>query len=112
MLRTSVKIVFAAVVAVALSGCGTINTVARHDSVTKRNLNYYGTYCESIPRVYSGVTYDYCKLDGRPNPNASVQAKYAIPTIVIDAAASGVMDTLVLPYTIYRQNRDGSIDIK
>ncbi|WP_418324166.1 YceK/YidQ family lipoprotein [Pseudomonas lurida] len=34
-----------------------------------------------------------------------------LPFVVIDFALSGVLDTLVLPYTVYRQNQDGSIEI-
>lgn len=35
----------------------------------------------------------------------------AVPIIAIEFVASGVLDTRVLPYTIYRQNKDGSIEI-
>ncbi|PTT73962.1 YceK/YidQ family lipoprotein, partial [Pseudomonas sp. HMWF007] len=31
--------------------------------------------------------------------------------ILIDAAASGVLDTFLLPYTVYKQHADGSIVI-
>jgi len=35
----------------------------------------------------------------------------AFPIIAIEFIGSSVLDTLVLPYTIYRQNKDGSIEI-
>lgn len=109
--RIKMKIVLLGVVALMLSGCGTVNTVVRDESIAGRNLKKYGTYCGSIPRVYSGVAYDFCKLHGAPNPTATTQATYAVPWIVLDVVLSGVLDTVALPYTIYRQSKDGSIDL-
>ena len=34
-----------------------------------------------------------------------------IDRLLVDAAVSGVLDTLLLPYTIYKQQADGSIEI-
>ena len=39
------------------------------------------------------------------------QAINDIPSVAVDFMASGVLDTLMLPYTVYRQHRDGSIEI-
>jgi uncharacterized protein YceK len=35
-----------------------------------------------------------------------------IPLIFFDLVASGVLDTIILPYTIYRQSEDGSLWIR
>lgn len=37
------------------TGCGTINTVLRDDSVSRRNLSHVKSPCETIPRIYSGI---------------------------------------------------------
>lgn len=95
-----------------LSGCGTINTVFRGDDVAAHNLKERKTNCESIPRVYSGVFYDLCILHGPPRVGEKDPAAPAlIPLEIVDFIPSGVLDTLALPYTIYRQSTDGNIDI-
>ena len=67
-------------------GCGTINTVARGDYVTKRNLKKAKTYCESIPRVYSGVSYDFCRLNGEPNDTSLWGMYDSAPYVLLDFA--------------------------
>lgn len=94
------------------SGCGTVNTVFRTDEVASRKLTEKRSYCDSIPRVYSGVSYDFCTLHGKPSYSGSTQNITTISGLVLDFALSGVADTLLLPYTIYRQVNDGSIPIK
>ncbi|MHC8346938.1 YceK/YidQ family lipoprotein [Pseudomonas sp. RT6P73] len=95
-----------------LSGCGTINTVFRSDEVAGHNLKERGTNCDSIPRVYSGVFYDLCILHAPPDVGKKFSVTLGlIPVEIIDFIPSAVLDTLVLPYTIYRQNTDGNIEI-
>jgi uncharacterized protein YceK len=93
-----------------LVGCGTINTVFRDDSVASHNLKKAQTYCESIPRIYSGVAYNFCVLNGPSNIHGPL-ATGLVPLMFFDFVASGVFDTVVLPYTVYRQSTDGGIDI-
>ncbi|MCP1466903.1 MULTISPECIES: YceK/YidQ family lipoprotein [unclassified Pseudomonas] len=106
------------VAGLALAGCGSINTVFRPDVVTSKNLKDSRSHCENVPRIYSGVMYGFCTLNGEPKPDKSLSdislidhGPGALPIIAIEFAASGVLDTLMLPYTIYRQNKDGSIEI-
>ena len=101
-----------------LCGCGTINTVFRPDAVASQNLKESRSYCENIPRIYSGVIYGFCTLNGEPAPDKSLRGVNLmdhggsmLPIVAVEFVASGVLDTLVLPYTIYRQGRDGSIEI-
>jgi len=94
-----------------IAGCGTINTVAREDSVTRRNLEEINSYCESIPRVYSGAAYDFCTLYGPPAPGYG-NGSSRVGEVFTDFVFSGLLDTLALPYTIYRQSSDGNINIK
>lgn len=110
MIKTSD--VLAVVVILSLSGCGTINTVFRGGDVAGNNLKEWKTNCDSIPRIYSGVSYDFCVLNAPPDiREVDSSAPAFIPLQIIDFIPSGILDTLVLPYTIYRQHLDGNIDI-
>jgi uncharacterized protein YceK len=91
-----------------LSGCGTINSTFREDAATSRTLSERGSHCGQVPRVYGGVMYDFCVLHA---PVDDRQPDTAAQFVLIDMAASGALDTLLLPYTFFRQQRDGSIEI-
>lgn len=96
---------------VLLTGCGSINTVLREDDYAQRELTDLKTRCETIPRVYSGVAYDFCSLNAEykhPKDNAGP----LLASALLDGALSGVLDTLVLPYTLYHQANEGSMIIK
>lgn len=99
--------------ALTLGGCGNIVTVYMGDIKTSNYLLDQGSSCGAVPRVYSGVIFDFCMLYGEPanNSRSSVSGGSAFPILFIDAAASGILDTVSLPYTIYRQSTDGSIEI-
>nr|WP_314562114.1 YceK/YidQ family lipoprotein [uncultured Pseudomonas sp.] len=94
------------IAAVLLSGCGTVNSVVRKDGDTARELRLVKTYCQSIPRIYSGVAFDFCALNAAPDPTG-----FLIPFVLVDIAVSAVADSVVLPLTIYRQTVDGNISI-
>jgi uncharacterized protein YceK len=95
-----------------LAGCGTIQTVVRGDEVAADSLKDQKSYCGSVPRIYSGVTYDFCSLNAPLKKGLDAQDHTNAPAIVlIDVVMSGALDTLLLPYTIYRQQADGSIVI-
>jgi len=100
------------VATVTVAGCGTLNTVAGGDVVTRQNLQKAHTYCESIPRVYSGVSYDFCLLNGAPSSGPGWATINSVPLVFLDFGFSGVLDTAALPYTIYRQSADGSISLR
>ena len=94
-----------------LAGCGTINTVIRGDWIVKRNLNQIESTCETIPRIYSGVSYDICLLRGKPSQMSLWLAPFP-QLIFIDIALSGALDTVFLPYTAYTQIKDSDIRLK
>lgn len=52
-------------------------------------------YCDSIPRVYSGVSYDFCKLHGALAPVHAWSISTAAPGSMFDMLSSGVRDTVV-----------------
>lgn len=94
------------VCSLALSGCGTALTVLQNDEDAARSLRKQKTYCQSIPRVYSGLAYDFCILNASPDPTGVL-----VPFVLLDLTLSGVADTVCLPYTLYRQAADGNIGI-
>ena len=116
-MKRGIEVLLVAAVLV-LSGCGTINTVFRPDAVASKSLKDSRSHCGSVPRIYSGVMYGFCYLNSEPKPEKSAEdptfgqrESSIFPIIAIEAIASGLADTLVLPYTVYRQSQDGSIEI-
>jgi len=91
-------------ISLALTGCGTVVTVLQDDAAAAQGLRRQKTYCQSIPRVYSGLSYDFCVLNAPPDPTGIL-----VPLVLLDLTLSGALDTVVLPYTIYRQGVDGNI---
>ena len=99
-------------VALMLAGCGTIQTVVRGDEVAAESLKEQKSYCGAVPRIYSGVSYDFCSLNAPLKKGLDAQDHTDAPAVVlVDVVMSGALDTLLLPYTIYRQQADGSIVI-
>lgn len=97
-------------VSLMVAGCGTVTTVLREDSATVQSLKAKKTYCQSVPRVYSGVAYGLCVLHAPPNSGSEFSLN-DVPWPLLDVPVSAVLDTFLLPYTVYRQNQDGSIEI-
>jgi len=98
--------VASAVISLTLTGCGTVSTVFQADEDAARGLRKQKTYCKSIPRVYSGLAYDFCVLNAPPDPTGMF-----VPFILADMALSGALDTVVLPYTLYRQGTEGNLSV-
>lgn len=97
-----------------LGACGHITTVFQGDVATSNYLLNHKSSCGAVPRVYSGVMFDFCMLYAEAadnDRNSPSSGPGSMPGLFVDMAFSGVMDTLVLPYTIYRQATDGSIEI-
>jgi uncharacterized protein YceK len=110
---TKFTLAFVSITCLLASGCGTVNTTVRGDNVAARNLKDNRTYCESVPRVYSGVAYGLCSLYAEPAPvHTWHTSSEPMPTVFMDILASSILDTVVLPYTLYRQTREGNIKIK
>lgn len=92
-----------------VSGCGTMRTNFQNDVAIKRDLRLYKTNCAVINRVYSGVSYDACKLNSRAS---GFDQQFILGFYVGDLLFSGALDTLFLPFTLYKQNTSGAIEIK
>jgi len=99
-------IVFTAII---LSSCGSLTTLGSSDQKISSNLKRQNTYCKNIPRVYSGVAYDFCYLHSNRD---AVYIDWFLGFYLFDGMASGVVDTVLLPYTGYKQYKQGSLSIK
>ena len=91
-----------------LSGCGTVTTLANSDQQISSKLLKRNTYCHSVTRVYSGVAYDLCTLHSKPS---GIEIDWVLGFYMFDGALSAVADTLVLPYTIFQQSTEGSLQV-
>lgn len=105
MNRTSTLLLAAAL----CSGCGTLSTTFTADETARERLNGLRTHCSSVPRTYSGVSYDFCVLNAEPGHFGHVAP--GLPLVLFDLVLSGIADTLTLPYTIFLQSRDGNLDL-
>jgi hypothetical protein len=96
-----------------LSGCGTINSVFVPDPVVVATLKWSQTNCAALPRVFSGVAYDFCVLNGPPragDPDHKSDPG-GMEFIVFDILASAVFDVVLLPYTAYSQVAHGNLEL-
>ncbi len=78
------------------------------------NISHQGqkSYCEEIPRVYSGLSYNFCLMYGEPSKRVNIGSSInGIPTVLIDTVFSAATDTIVLPYTLMTQAEKGSIKV-
>ncbi len=92
--------------------CATIKTI--NPPTDHINISYNGkkSYCEEIPRVYSGVWYNFCLMYGEPSTRIYLgNSTNKIPWFVIDTVFSAISDTVVLPYTIIKQAEKGSLKV-
>jgi hypothetical protein len=70
------------------------------------------SYCEEIPRIYSGVSYNFCLLYGEPSKRENLGGGLnGVPWFVFDSLFSVVADTVVIPYTIVTQSSKGNIKV-
>ena len=101
-----------ALLALCTCSCATVKTI--NPPKNHVNISHYEkkSYCENIPRIYSGVSYNLCLLYGEPSKQVNIGSSFnGLPFVFIDSAFSLVADTVVLPYTISMQAGKGSIKV-
>ncbi|MDX1679003.1 YceK/YidQ family lipoprotein [Arsukibacterium sp.] len=106
------KTLIPVMVILSLTGCATVKTLPA--STTHVSIEHEGkkSYCQSIPRIYSGFSYNLCKLNGEPSRQANLGSSFNnVPFFIIDGTFSFVADTAALPYTLYTQSKHGNIDV-
>ena len=96
-------------VLVFLHGCGTTTTLTNTDSEIKMKLNKNSSSCVEMTRIYSGVAYDFCRLHS--TPDNSFYNPFLV-VYLVDMPLSAITDTVALPFTIYSQSDNGSINVE
>ena len=87
-----------------LSACGTMRTLG-DEPIPISSPKYSGSQpCKTINRVYSGVQYDYCVVNKGDGSDWELKGY-----LVWDFPFSFVLDTVALPYTLYKQITVGSL---
>ncbi|WP_295797847.1 YceK/YidQ family lipoprotein [uncultured Microbulbifer sp.] len=89
-----------------LSGCGTFTTLTHSDAEVAENLKQQNTHCESLPRVYSGVAYNMCKMNSTGN---HIYFDLQLGFYLFDSVFSAATDTVALPFTAYAQSKEGNL---
>jgi len=84
----------------------------RNDTVAANQLKRWKSHCEAVPRIYGGVALDFCSLHAEPRSSIKSDkwGHAGLSLVLLDMAASGILDTILLPYTIFAQDRRGSIE--
>jgi len=95
------RIVLIAVLSILLSSCGTISSFG--EQPTTNNGKAHGG-CDCVPRVYGGSSIDVCVvLLSKWKESGEI-----VGLLLYDFPFSLVADTIVLPYSIYKQLRSGN----
>ncbi len=106
------KFIVVAILTVLVVGCGTLKTTALDKPRIEIGTKSKKSLCTQIPHVYSGVFYNVCWLNRETSPyNTHSLSGGDLPFVAVDILLSGVMDTLLLPYSIYKQAEEGSIKV-
>lgn len=91
------------------SGCASVASWTASDASLAQFLQNRRSHCETLPRVYSGVVFDYCWLDSEPQ---RIYGSAPMVLLLADGLLSGIADTLALPVTLVQQHRYGDIPLE
>ena len=112
------------IICMFITGCGTvISQYIGHNQIGNKieykNKKQYKTETCGIgqPNVYSGSAFDLrallspfiCKRGGEGGLRYIYYYPLVLPGVIIDLPLSLSADTIILPYTVYRQIKYGSI---
>jgi uncharacterized protein YceK len=102
------KFIWLAFAVLSLTACGTVTTLSNSDYEIASKLKRQNSNCESIPRVYSGVSYNVCKMNSNKN---SIYFDWLLGFYLLDSVASAATDTVALPFTVFSQEKNGNLMI-
>jgi len=107
------KVTISILLIICCCSCATYRTIAPLNNNVKISYNGHDSYCEKIPRIYSGVSYNVCLFYGEPNlnPNTEIPTLHGYPYVVNDMFWSTLADTLLLPYSVSMQIMHGNIKV-
>ncbi|MBV1881104.1 MAG: YceK/YidQ family lipoprotein [Pseudomonadales bacterium] len=107
-MKNSYKTLPILLVLCSLTGCGTLSTLRYSDSNISSKLSKSQTRCTTLSRIYSGIFFDICTVHSNSTHDLKGigDAYYLFDTI-----PSSILDTVFLPYTIFKQFRFGSLTL-
>jgi uncharacterized protein YceK len=105
------KVFFILFLSYHLVACGSLKTVTASNYKIAYDLKRHKTHCSVSTRIYSGVVYDFCRINAKPQGTYvnGVESMFFIIDIFL---LSPVMDTILLPITIPQQIIYGNPKIK
>ncbi|WP_226645817.1 YceK/YidQ family lipoprotein [Microbulbifer variabilis] len=94
------------------TSCATVKTINPEDNQIEITHRGKKSYCEEIPRIYSGTSYNFCLLNSEPSETVNTGSTInGVPIVLLDSAFSVAADTVVLPYTVFAQAKFGNIEV-
>ncbi|BBM02518.1 YceK/YidQ family lipoprotein [Microbulbifer sp. GL-2] len=106
------NIIYLISVSLVCISCATVKTINPKDNQIDITHRGHKSYCESIPRVYSGASYSFCLMNSEPSETVNHGSTLNnVPFVAIDAVFSVAADTVVLPYTVVTQAQHGNIKV-
>lgn len=100
------KQLFILIALALVTGCGTFTTLTNSDQEISANLKRQKSNCESMPRVYSGVAYNMCKMN---STGKHAYFDLQLGFYLFDSVFSAATDTVALPFTAYAQTKEGNL---
>ena len=94
-----------------LIGCGSLRTVVASNQDIAYSLKKHDSYCKASTRIYSGVTYDFCRFNAKPKAG-TINGVKSVAFIFDIGFFAPIMDTVLLPVTIPQQIIYGNPQIK
>ncbi len=95
--------------ALLCSGCASVATWTASDASLAHFLQDRRTHCETLPRAYGGLFFDYCWLDSEPQ---RIYGSAPMVLLLADGLLSALADTAALPVTLVQQRRLGDIPLR
>jgi len=103
------RVVFVALFSVIINACSTVYTINN----AEEGLVMEGSYCKNIDHIFSGLEYNWCRLNGTPKQNHDpIASKGEFGYVGIDSIFSLFADLMVLPYTVYKQVSSDPIEVR
>jgi uncharacterized protein YceK len=118
----SINIVASIFLIVSFLGCSTIETQRisnnNYDEVEQKYIPSESDCILSTPNIYSGSVSAFekiffpfmCPCGGESGLAAIAYYPLFLPVLIIDLPISAVADTVILPYTAYKQIKFGNIE--
>ena len=89
-----------------------MKTLSKHGQMELRSPSFNTpTYCDSVPRVFSGISLSFCTTFVGPPANLMTKSDDLLLFAIFDMGTSAAVDFLVLPYTGVMQFRHGNLPV-